>query len=54
LYSFQNEIGNSANYDVNSLTDSPFNDITAYVEVFQETMLIMFDSGKINFLLTTS
>ena len=48
LLPLQSGVGSIANAVVGGLAKGPFSDLTVYTEVLQDTMLDLFDSGKLN------
>ncbi|MFO7831501.1 MAG: acetyl-CoA hydrolase/transferase C-terminal domain-containing protein [Desulfuromonadaceae bacterium] len=48
LLPLQSGVGSIANAVVGGLANGPFSDLTVYTEVLQDTMLDLFDSGKLN------
>lgn len=53
LAPIQSGVGNVANAMLEGLKDSPFNNLTAYSEVFQDGMLELLRSGKMRFVSAT-
>lgn len=49
LLPLQSGVGNIANAVFNGLANGPFNNLTVWSEVFQDSMLNLFDSGKLDF-----
>jgi acetyl-CoA hydrolase len=49
LLPLQSGVGNIANAVVGGLVKGPFQNLTVYTEVLQDTMLDFFDSGKLDF-----
>lgn len=49
LLPLQSGVGSIANAVVGGLAKGPFENLTVYTEVLQDTMLDLFDSGKLNF-----
>lgn len=54
LLPLQSGVGNIANAVVGGLVNGPFNNLTVYTEVLQDTMLDFFDSGKLEYASATS
>lgn len=49
LLPLQSGVGSIANAVVGGLAEGPFKNLTVYTEVLQDTMLDLFDSGKLDF-----
>ncbi len=49
LLPLQSGVGSIANAVVGGLANGPFSNLNVYTEVLQDTMLDLFDSGKLNF-----
>ncbi|WP_305043029.1 acetyl-CoA hydrolase/transferase C-terminal domain-containing protein [Geoalkalibacter sp.] len=49
LLPLQSGVGSIANAVVGGLAKGPFSNLTVYTEVLQDTMLDLFDSGKLNY-----
>lgn len=49
LLPLQSGVGNIANAVFSGLAHSPFSNLTVWTEVFQDSMLNLFDSGKLDF-----
>jgi acetyl-CoA hydrolase len=54
LLPLQSGVGNIANSVVGGLVKGPFDNLTVFTEVLQDTMLDFFDSGKLEFASATS
>lgn len=54
LLPLQSGVGNIANAVVGELATGPFNNLRVWTEVIQDTMLDLFDSGKLEFASSTS
>jgi acetyl-CoA hydrolase len=54
LLPIQSGVGNIANAVVGGLVTGPFNNLKVWTEVIQDTMLDLFDSGKLEFASSTS
>lgn len=54
LLPLQSGVGSIANAVVGGLLTSPFENLTVWTEVFQDNLLDLFDSGKLDFVTTAS
>eukprot|EP00033_Pygsuia_biforma_P000498 GCRY01000587.1.p1 GENE.GCRY01000587.1~~GCRY01000587.1.p1 ORF type:complete len:538 (+),score=116.77 GCRY01000587.1:98-1711(+) len=54
LLPLQSGVGNIANAVMGGMADGPFNDLTVWTEVLQDTVLSLFDSGKLQCASATS
>jgi acetyl-CoA hydrolase len=54
LLPLQSGIGNISNAIVGGMATGPFNDVTVWTEVLQDTFLDFFDEGKLKFVSATS
>lgn len=54
LLPLQSGIGNVANSIIGGLADGPFEEVTVWTEVLQDTFIRFFDSGKLGFATATS
>ena len=54
LLPLQSGIGNVANSIIGRLADGPFEEVTVWTEVLQDTFIRFFDSGKLSFATATS
>jgi len=54
LLPLQSGVGSIANAVVGGILNSPFENLTVWTEVFQDNLLDLFDSGKLDFVTTAS
>lgn len=54
LLPLQSGVGNIANAVVGELASGPFTNLKVWTEVIQDTMLDLFDSGRLEFASSTS
>jgi acetyl-CoA hydrolase len=54
LLPLQSGVGSIANAVIGGIQDSPFTNLSVWTEVFQDNLLDLFDSGKLDFVTTAS